>query len=101
MQSSLAGSYRRPFGRALAVVLALTLAVYPLDWAVWRVRSAFGTGMGSVAVSSALAATLKGNHFEVYAPAVEEVPCSRSVLPEAGAGSCWWLRSHQQQITQY
>lgn len=101
MRSSLAGSYRRPVGRALVVLLALILAAYPLDWAVWRVRSAFGAGMDSVAVSSAPAATLKGNHFEVYAPTVEEVSCSRSVLPEAGAGACWWLRRHQQQITQY
>ncbi len=75
--------------------------VYPVDWTVWRVRSGFGAGMGSVAISESLAATLKGNHFEVYTPTMSTVACSRSLLPQAGAGACWWLRRHADQITQY
>lgn len=101
MERSQAGVYRRPVRRAIVSLLALVLLVYPLDWIVWEVRSAFGAGMDSVVVSTSMAATLKGNHFEVYAPTVEPVACSRSLLPEAGAGACWWLRRHQQQITQY
>ncbi len=77
------------------------MLAYPLDWAIWSLRSAFGRGMGTVMVSSSLAATLKGNHFEVYSPTVAPVACSRSLLPEAGAGPCWWLRQHTEQITQY
>lgn len=96
-----AGSYRRPLRRASLAFLAVLLLVYPLDWLVWRVRSVAGSGMGTVVVSSSDAATLKGNHFEVYAPVVAPAPCSRSLLPEAGAGPCWWLRRHTDQITQY
>lgn len=57
--------------------------------------------MGSVVVSESSAATLKGNHFEVYAPTVDTLSCSRSLLPQAGAGACWWLQRHTDQITQY
>lgn len=96
-----AGIYRRPLRRALVALAAVVLLLYPLDWIAWRVRSILGVGMDSVVVSAALAATLKGNHFEVYAPTVEPVACSRSLLPEAGAGACWWLRRHSEQITQY
>ena len=101
MKRAQAGVYRRPLRRALGVLAAIVLLIYPLDWAIWSMRSAMGTGMDTVTVSAALAATLKGNRFEVYAPTVESVACSRSLLPEAGAGACWWLRRHSEQITQY
>ena len=88
-------------GRTLAILFALILLLYPVDWLIWSVRSAFGAGMDTVVVSASTAATLKGNHFEVYSPTVAPVACSRSLLPEAGAGACWWLRRHTEQITQY
>lgn len=93
--------YQRPLRRVLAALLGVALLVYPVDWVVWRVRSMFGAGMGSVVVSDSLAATLKGNHFEVYVPTVESLACSRSLLPQAGSGACWWLQRHADQITQY
>lgn len=93
--------YRKPLSRAAAVVVAVLLMVYPADWLIWRIRSAFGAGMDSVTISESLAITLKGSHFEVYDPTVSTVACSRSLLPEAGAGACWWLRQHSQQVTQY
>lgn len=93
--------YQRPLRRALAVLLGASLLAYPADWLLWRVRSLAGGGMGAVVVSESLAATLKGNHFEVYAPTVGTVACSRSLLPQAGAGACWWLQRHTDQITQY
>ncbi len=93
--------YQRPLRRVLAVLLGASLLAYPADWLLWRVRSLFGAGMGSVVVSESLAATLKGNHFEVYTPTVGTVACSRSLLPQAGAGACWWLQRHSDQVTQY
>ena len=77
------------------------MLIYPVDWVIWRVRSVAGGGMGTVAVTSTTAATLKGNRFEVYGQDTQQVDCSRSLLPQAGAGACWWLRSHPQVITQY
>ena len=85
----------------LLALLATCLLAYPVDWAFWRLRVAFGGGMASVNVNTMTAATLKGNHFEVYSQETAPVPCSLSLLPQAGAGPCWWLRRHPQQITQY
>ena len=82
------------------LLLALLL-VYPLDWAIWRVRVTAGDGFGSEAVTDTTAATLKGNHFEVYAQQSTTVNCSRSLLPQAGAGACWWLHRHPSIVTQY
>lgn len=92
---------RRQTDRVLLVLLAVLLLAYPLDWILWRVRVAAGGGMGSATVNSMTAATLKGNHFEVYSQDTAEVPCSLSLLPQTGAGPCWWVRRHNQQITQY
>ncbi len=82
-------------------MLALLLLAYPLDWGVWEVRNLRGRGMGSVDLTETTAATLKGNHFEVYSQQTTSVNCSRSLLPEAGAGPCWWLRRHPNVVTQY
>ncbi len=95
------GDLRPVVGRAALVLVLCLLLVYPVDWAIWRIRMAFGGGMDNVTVTSTTAATLKGNHFEVYSQDQAPVACSRSMLPEAGAGACWWLRSHPQVITQY
>jgi hypothetical protein len=57
--------------------------------------------MGSVEVTETTAATLKGNHFEVYGQQTTAVNCSRSLLPQGGGGACWWLRRHPEMVTQY
>ena len=84
----------------MTLVAAILLA-YPVDWLVWRIRMFAGSGMGSVVVTATTAATLKGNHFEVYSQQTTSVNCSRSLLPQAGAGPCWWLHRHPQVVTQY
>ena len=96
-----ASPLRRSLQRLGVVLAGILLAVYPLDWAVWRVRLAADNGMGSVDVTDTTAATLKGNHFEVYSQQTMTVNCSRSLLPEAGAGPCWWLHRHPSSVTQY
>ncbi len=85
----------------MLAVLAAVLLLYPLDWLFWRVRMATGSGMGSATVTAMTAATLKGNRFEVYSQNTTQVNCSRSLLPQAGAGACWWLQRHPQAVTQY
>ncbi len=87
--------------RAVVALAGFVLLLYPLDWVVWRVRLAVGQGLDSVDVTQTTAATLKGNHFEVYSQQTTSVNCSRSLLPEAGAGPCWWVRRHPQVVTQY
>jgi hypothetical protein len=92
---------RRLINRIALTSLLVVLLVYPLDWTIWRIRMAMGSGMGSVVVNQTTAATLKGNRFEVYSEQMTSANCSRSLLPQAGAGPCWWLRQHPQQTTQY
>ena len=101
MARSSPSSLRRRSQQTVVVALAICLLAYPLDWAVWRVRLAAGGGMGSVPVTETTAATLKGNHFEVYSQQSTTVTCSQSLLPEAGAGPCWWLLRHPEKIVQY
>lgn len=83
------------------ILLVAALLVYPLDWAVWRIRMLAGGGLDQVPISETTAATLKGNRFEIYSQQSTTVTCSRSLLPQAGAGACWWLRAHPQVVTQY
>jgi hypothetical protein len=78
---------------AIGLIAALAL-VYVCDYAVWRVRVATGGGMGSVVVSSIVVMPLKGNKEEYDWAGTSEVSCSRSIFPQAGSGSCWWLRRH-------
>ena len=92
---------RRTLGQVVRVLLGAALLLYPLDWAVWRVRMAAGSGMGTADVTKTEAATLKGNRFEVYSQQTMTVNCSRSLLPEAGAGPCWWLHRYPTSVTQY
>ncbi len=87
--------------RSVWILLAAVLLAYPVDWAIWRMRSVAGIGMGTAVVTELTAATLKGQHFEVYSQETNTVTCSRSLLPEAGAGPCWWLRRHPQIVHQY
>lgn len=84
----------------LGVAFALLL-VYPADWAVWRIAMLLGRGLSTVDVMQTTAATLKGNRFEIYQQQKTTVNCSRSLLPQAGAGACWWLRRHPESVTQY
>ena len=94
-------SLRRKLRITVLVFVGIVLLMYPLDWAIWHLRQFAGSGMGSVQVTDTTAATLKGNRFEVYSQNTLYVDCSRSLLPEAGAGPCWWLRQHPQIVTQY
>lgn len=92
---------RRQLNRIAYLLVLIAALLYPVDWAIWRVRVAAGNGMGSSVVTQTTAATLKGNNFEVYSQQTTSVDCSRSLLPQAGAGACWWLQRHPQRITQY
>ncbi len=87
--------------RTAVAVLALVLAAYPLDWAVWRLRVAAGGGMGEATVSHFTVAELKGSKESYYFDGTTQVECSKSLFPEAGSGACWWLARHPQMIERY
>ncbi len=94
-------SLRSPLKKVLLILVAVLLLAYPVDWMLWRLRMLTGNGMDAAVVTETTAATLKGNHYEVYSQETTSVNCSRSLLPEAGAGPCWWLHRHPQIVTQY
>jgi len=87
--------------RTVLALLAVTLAAYPLDWAVWRLRVAGGGGVGEATVSHFTAAELKGGKETYYFDGTTQVTCSVSLFPEAGGGACWWLARHPQVIERY
>ena len=78
---------------AIGLIAALAL-MYVCDCAVWRMRVATGSGMGSVVVSSIVVLPLKGSKEEYDWGGTADVSCSRSIFPQAGGGACWWLRRH-------
>ena len=92
---------RRKLEQLLLALLVVLLLAYPVDWAIWMVRMRVGHGMASAQVTRTTAATLKGDRFEIYQQQTTLVNCSQSLLPEAGAGPCWWLRRNPQVVTQY
>jgi hypothetical protein len=87
--------------RAVIAVLVAAVLAYPLDWAVWRIRLAAGTGLDTVTVNHFTVATLKGNKSSYYFDGSETQTCSRSLFPEAGSGACWWLRRHTEVLSTY
>ena len=88
-------------GRGLLWAVLVALVVYPVDWAVWRVRVSHGGGMGEVQVGSVIAAQLKGDKEEYYAEGTTLMPCSQTIYPQGGNDPCWWLVRHPDQITRY
>jgi hypothetical protein len=74
--------------------MAASVALYAGDWAVWRVRVARGSGMGTVTMNSIIVIPLKNNKEEYDWGGTANVSCSRSIFPQASGGACWWLARH-------
>lgn len=80
------------------VVLGLFFGVgllFLADWAVWKVKTVHGDGMGQMTVGRLQVVALKGNKEEYFPDGNEDVACSRSIFPQAGNGPCWWLARHR------
>jgi hypothetical protein len=84
--------------RTILGLLVAVIVAYPVDWAVWKVRMAHGTGMGQVQVVHVLAEQMKGNKEAYYLNEVDMMDCSRSLFPRGGNGACWWVQQHRQVI---
>ncbi len=76
-------------------VVAASALVYVGDWGIWRVRVASGGGVGNVTVGMMQVASMKGNKEEYFPDGTEVVHCSKSLLPQTGAGPCWWVEQHR------
>lgn len=82
---------KRVLSRMIVGLLWVIAGLYAIDWTVWRVRVAMGNGMGTVTVGILIETPLKNGREEFDWGGEETVDCSRSLLPHAGAGACWWL----------
>jgi hypothetical protein len=86
---------KRILGLVVLALVAAFVLLYLGDWALWRIRLARGSGMGTVSVSRLQVASLKGNKEEYYYDGATDADCSRSLFPQAGSGACWWLERHK------
>jgi hypothetical protein len=91
----------RTLVRSVLAVLAIVVLAWPMDWLVWRARVAMGGGMGTTQVDHFTVAELKANKENYYFDGTSTVACSKSLLPEAGSGACWWVARHRQVIDRY
>ncbi len=87
--------------RGVGIVLLIAALLYPLDWAVWRIRVARGGGMGSVKVDLYTVADLKGGKEDYFANGTVAMPCTKSIYPQEGSEPCWWVERHREVVQHY
>jgi hypothetical protein len=80
--------------RVLLGVVGLAVLVYVGDWVVFQAR---GKPVGVIQVNQLLATPLKGNKMEYDFMGVVPVTCSRSIFPQSGNPTCWWVERHKMQ----
>lgn len=82
--------------RISVVLIAGFVAVYAGDCVVFKLR---GSPQSKVTVNRFLTVPLKGNKLEYDYVGSSDVPCSKSLFPQAGQSPCWQLRRHANQTT--
>jgi hypothetical protein len=87
--------------RGIGILLLIAALLYPLDFAVWRVRVARGGGMGSVEVDMYTVAELKGGKEDYYPNGTLAVACTKSIYPQEGNNPCWWVERHPEVVQHY
>ena len=80
--------------RVLVVLVAMFVAVYLGDWAVFRLR---GAPQSKVTVNRYVPIPLKGNKTEFDYLGTLDVPCSVSLFSQGGESPCWHLRRNSNQ----
>jgi hypothetical protein len=85
-----------------AKYLVMSLAIlYLLDAAIFEVRRARGTAMGSIRVEQYLQTPLKGSKAEYDYLGTADEACARTLLPQYASSQwnppCWWLQRHNAQ----
>ncbi|HEX4036449.1 MAG TPA: hypothetical protein VHX37_00195 [Acidobacteriaceae bacterium] len=84
-------------GEAVKVLLVAAVVVYGVDWGVFEVRAAHGTGYDTVQVEQYLSTPLKGSKTEYDYMGTATENCARALFPHGGAPACWWLKKHTTQ----
>lgn len=84
--------------RVLAALVVVGVVIWPLDWAIWRVR---GGPTEQVDVNAMSETALKGGKEAFYYDGQTTVTCSDSLFRQAAAGACWQVKKHSEVVTQY
>ncbi|MGC9197982.1 MAG: hypothetical protein ACP5E5_03475 [Acidobacteriaceae bacterium] len=87
--------------QGIGILLLLATILYPLDWAVWRLRVARGGGMGSVVVRTYTVGDLKGGKMDYFPEGASTQPCTLSLYPQEGNNPCWWVTRHREVVRRY
>jgi hypothetical protein len=80
--------------RAIVVLAAAFALLYGGDWAVFKLR---GSPLSKVTVNRYVTIPLKGGKQEFDYLGSMDLPCSRSLFPQAGQSVCWQLRRNPNQ----
>ena len=80
--------------RVLVVAAAAFALCYGGDWAVFKLR---GSPLSKVTVNRYVTIPLKGGKKEFDYLGSIDLPCSRSLFPQAGQAVCWQLRRNPNQ----
>jgi hypothetical protein len=80
--------------RALLVLVAVFVALYGADFAVFKLR---GSPRSTVTVNRYVTIPLKGNKQEFDYLGTTDVPCTASLFPQAAQSTCWQLRRNRNQ----
>lgn len=79
---------------AVVVLIAVFIAFYAGDWAVFTLR---GAPLSKVTVNRFVTIPLKGGKKEFDYVGTADAPCSISIFPQAGQSPCWQLRRNPNQ----
>jgi hypothetical protein len=85
---------KRWSNRVIVILAVAFLAVYAGDWGVFKLR---GSPQSKVTSNRYITIPLKGNKQEFDYLGSIDVPCSRSLFPQAGQSPCWQLRRNTNQ----
>jgi len=80
--------------RGLVGFAAVSLAVYAVDWSVYKLR---GSPHASVAVSRFMSIPLKGQKTEYDFLGTANVSCAVALFPHDAQDPCWYLKRHPNQ----
>jgi hypothetical protein len=75
----------------------LLVVLYCADWAVFGIRLAHGSAVGSVQVRHFMSTPLKNHRDEFDLVDSAEQACVHSGLPHQGLSPCWWVQLHRDQ----
>jgi hypothetical protein len=78
-------------------LLAAVLLTYVIDLIVLQIRIKRGTAYRVVQVNQFLATPLKGQKEEYDLLGTVPETCARSLFPQPGTPTCWWLERHTSQ----